>query len=220
MGASCGRRPSRSATSCEPAGRTPYSLPAGSSSPLGAVGFVAAWFELRDQLARPRVDAGDAVPRLLLGRHARRPAARPRDGRGQGRRCARSAWPPTSPRHARAYIAASANGAAELLGLEPSLTDDDVGIDMGFLGDGYGSRPPEGVEAIRLLAATEGIVCDPIYSGKALAALVAAARAGELGGPRSSGTRAATTRCSRRGSAGCCAGLGARASAVRLPLPA
>ncbi len=45
---------------------------------------------------------------------------------------------------------------------------------MRFLGDGYAIPTPEGIEAIRLLARTEGIVCDPIYSGKALAALVAA----------------------------------------------
>jgi 1-aminocyclopropane-1-carboxylate deaminase/D-cysteine desulfhydrase-like pyridoxal-dependent ACC family enzyme len=41
---------------------------------------------------------------------------------------------------------------------------------------------PAANEAIRLLAATEAIVCDPIYSGKALAAVVAAARTGDLGG--------------------------------------
>ena len=53
-------------------------------------------------------------------------------------------------------------------------------VDMAFLGDGYAIPTPEGVEAIRLLARTEGIVCDPIYSGKALAALVASDHEGPV----------------------------------------
>jgi 1-aminocyclopropane-1-carboxylate deaminase/D-cysteine desulfhydrase-like pyridoxal-dependent ACC family enzyme len=44
------------------------------------------------------------------------------------------------------------------------------------MGDGYAIPTAEGHDAIRLLARTEGIVCDPVYSGKALAAVV------ELGG--------------------------------------
>jgi 1-aminocyclopropane-1-carboxylate deaminase/D-cysteine desulfhydrase-like pyridoxal-dependent ACC family enzyme len=54
---------------------------------------------------------------------------------------------------------------------------------MGFIGDGYAIPTPDGLDAIRLLARAEGIACDPVYSGKALAGLVAAARAGELDGP-------------------------------------
>ena len=74
-----------------------------------------------------------------------------------------------------------ATGAAQLLGADSAITPDDLWLDMRFLGDGYAVPTPEGLEAIRLLARTEGIACDPVYSGKALAALVAAARAGDRG---------------------------------------
>ena len=54
----------------------------------------------------------------------------------------------------------------------------------GQLGSGYG-RPTEAAEeATRLLARSEGILVDPIYTAKALAGLVALARAGALAGPR------------------------------------
>ena len=51
----------------------------------------------------------------------------------------------------------------------------------GFQGQGYGIPSPEGVAAIRRLARTEGILLDPVYTGKAMAALLA--RAGEVEPP-------------------------------------
>ena len=45
---------------------------------------------------------------------------------------------------------------------------------------GYSIPTPEGMEAIALLARTEGILLEPSYTGKTMAALVAAIRAGEL----------------------------------------
>ena len=57
-------------------------------------------------------------------------------------------------------------------------------IDGTQLGAGYG-RPTEAAEAAtRLLARTEGILVDPIYTAKALAGLIAAASRDELAGPR------------------------------------
>ena len=50
----------------------------------------------------------------------------------------------------------------------------------GYAGPGYGQVSEDGREAIRLLAQTEGIFVDPVYSGKALAGLIGEARAGRL----------------------------------------
>ncbi|HEY5300338.1 MAG TPA: pyridoxal-phosphate dependent enzyme, partial [Acetobacteraceae bacterium] len=50
--------------------------------------------------------------------------------------------------------------------------------DMGFVGPGYGIPTEAGVEAVRLFARTEGIVLDPIYTGKAAAGMIAHVRAG------------------------------------------
>ncbi|MEO6208169.1 MAG: pyridoxal-phosphate dependent enzyme, partial [Candidatus Limnocylindrales bacterium] len=50
------------------------------------------------------------------------------------------------------------------------------------LGDGYGRPTLAGAEATRLLASSEGILVDPIYTAKALAGLIAAVRAGRHDG--------------------------------------
>ena len=55
-----------------------------------------------------------------------------------------------------------------------------IEVDDGFVGLGYGAPTPEGTEAIRLLASTEGIVLDPVYTAKAMAALIARIRAGKF----------------------------------------
>jgi D-cysteine desulfhydrase family pyridoxal phosphate-dependent enzyme len=163
------------------AGARPHSLPAGSSSPLGAVGFVAAWFELLDDLRGRGVDAGTlwhasssggTHAGLLLGRSLS-------DGGPELR--AIGVAPDIVP-DMPGFYAGLANGAAELLGTDARVQTSDVALDMSFLGEGYAIPTAEGNDAIRLLARTEAIACDPIYSGKALAALVAAARAGDLGG--------------------------------------
>ena len=52
------------------------------------------------------------------------------------------------------------------------------------LGDGYGRPAAAAGEAIRLLARTEAILVDPIYTGKALAGLIALVRDGRLDGRR------------------------------------
>jgi 1-aminocyclopropane-1-carboxylate deaminase/D-cysteine desulfhydrase-like pyridoxal-dependent ACC family enzyme len=51
------------------------------------------------------------------------------------------------------------------------------------IGEGYGIPTAAAAEATRLLARTEGILVDPIYTAKALAGLVARARDGRLRGP-------------------------------------
>jgi 1-aminocyclopropane-1-carboxylate deaminase/D-cysteine desulfhydrase-like pyridoxal-dependent ACC family enzyme len=71
-----------------------------------------------------------------------------------------------------------ANGTADLLGLDARFDAVDVSIDDGFVGEAYGKVTAGGLEAIRLLARTEAVVLDPVYSGKAMAALIAHVRAG------------------------------------------
>jgi 1-aminocyclopropane-1-carboxylate deaminase/D-cysteine desulfhydrase-like pyridoxal-dependent ACC family enzyme len=57
-----------------------------------------------------------------------------------------------------------------------------IELDDSQLGDGYGRPTGAADEAARLLGSTEGILVDPIYTAKALAALVARVRAGEWDG--------------------------------------
>jgi 1-aminocyclopropane-1-carboxylate deaminase/D-cysteine desulfhydrase-like pyridoxal-dependent ACC family enzyme len=74
-------------------------------------------------------------------------------------------------------------------GLGPAVgseADGDVAIDLdeGQLGEGYGRPTAAAHEATRLLARTEAILTDPIYTAKALAALVATVRGGTWDGKR------------------------------------
>jgi 1-aminocyclopropane-1-carboxylate deaminase/D-cysteine desulfhydrase-like pyridoxal-dependent ACC family enzyme len=54
-------------------------------------------------------------------------------------------------------------------------------VDDSFVGEGYGVPTAASVEATQLLARTEGIVVDPVYTAKAMAGLIARARAGVWG---------------------------------------
>lgn len=65
------------------------------------------------------------------------------------------------------------NRGAALLGLPHRIRPAEVELNEEFLGPGYGKLSPEGAEALRLLAITEGILLDPVYTAKAMAALIA-----------------------------------------------
>jgi 1-aminocyclopropane-1-carboxylate deaminase/D-cysteine desulfhydrase-like pyridoxal-dependent ACC family enzyme len=59
-----------------------------------------------------------------------------------------------------------------------------IDLDDRFIGDGYGRRTAEAEEAATLLASTEAMLVDPIYTAKALAGLVAGVRSGAWDGER------------------------------------
>jgi 1-aminocyclopropane-1-carboxylate deaminase/D-cysteine desulfhydrase-like pyridoxal-dependent ACC family enzyme len=75
-------------------------------------------------------------------------------------------------------MAEIANAAAELLGLDTRLAAEDIDATEEYVGPGYGIPTDECLEAMQLLARTEGVVLDPVYTGKALAALIADVRRG------------------------------------------
>lgn len=69
-------------------------------------------------------------------------------------------------------IARIANEAAMRLGINLAVSPSEI-INLGeYVGEGYGKLTPEAVEAIKLVARTEGILLDPVYTGKAMAALI------------------------------------------------
>ena len=161
------------------AGRRPYALPMGGSTPLGAVAFAAAYEELTDELA-----ARSLVPRVVVhasasgGTQAGLELGRRMLGGGPRIHAVDVAIPAEG---LPARVAALATGAARLLDVDESWTPADVDVDGSQVGAGYAVPTMAGLEAIALLARTEGIVCDPVYTGKALAAVVAMARAGDAG---------------------------------------
>ena len=70
----------------------------------------------------------------------------------------------------------------EILELDLSFTVDDIWNSPDYIGvEGYGYCSKAGNEALRLMATTEGILLDPIYTGKALSGLMGLIEKGEIG---------------------------------------
>lgn len=82
----------------------------------------------------------------------------------------------------RPLIVRRANAAAELLGLAVRLDEDDLDIDDRHLGDGYGQPSAAGLQAMSDAGRFQGIVLDPIYTGKAMAGMCAQLREGRFQG--------------------------------------
>ena len=70
--------------------------------------------------------------------------------------------------------------AANTLGLDRAPTVDDVDVFDEYVGESYGALTAECAEAIRLTARTEGVMLDPVYSGKAMAGLIDLIRRGVI----------------------------------------
>jgi 1-aminocyclopropane-1-carboxylate deaminase/D-cysteine desulfhydrase-like pyridoxal-dependent ACC family enzyme len=148
-------------------------------SPSAALGYVAAVPELRAQcdavgIAPSHIWAAAAGPTqsgLILGSKAIG-----WDVAIEG--IAPIAWAGASM---AARTAESANLAAGVLGLGVLVTDAEVVTDDRFIGPGYARPSADGLAAMRLVARTEGLLLDPVYTGKAMAALIAAVREGRLG---------------------------------------
>jgi D-cysteine desulfhydrase/L-cysteate sulfo-lyase len=85
--------------------------------------------------------------------------------------------------HGRAYEEAAhvCNDAAELLGLDGRITPAEVSHRDAYGDPGYGIPNPETLEAIKLLARTQGLLLDPVYTGKAVAGLIGDVRTGLIG---------------------------------------
>jgi 1-aminocyclopropane-1-carboxylate deaminase/D-cysteine desulfhydrase-like pyridoxal-dependent ACC family enzyme len=160
------------------AGERPYVIPTGGSVPLGAAGYVAAVDELLTQLG----DVGERPSRLYVATGSMGTQA----GLVVGARlfaapfavCGVAVEGPREELIAKGV--ALANATAELLEVGERFSEADIAVDSGFVGPGYGVATDAGREAIRLLARSEAVFLDPVYSGKAMAALIAHVRAGEL----------------------------------------
>ncbi len=82
--------------------------------------------------------------------------------------------------HIPSRTATIANQTSTAIGLDVTVDEKDVVNFDDFVGEGYGIPSEAGNEAVRLFARTEGIILDPIYTGKAAAGLVAHVREGRF----------------------------------------
>lgn len=160
----------------ESEGRRVYDVPTGGSNAAGALGYASAYAELLGQL-----DAMDIRARAIVhasssgGTQAGLVAGRLKAGRGPGVIGINVAAADAGAM--RASVLALARETAARIGA-PAPDVDDIDVRDGFLGAGYGQPTDAMREAVMLLAQMEGLLLDPVYSGKAMAALLHLVRAG------------------------------------------
>ncbi|HEV2364316.1 MAG TPA: D-cysteine desulfhydrase [Caulobacteraceae bacterium] len=153
-------------------------IPGGGSNPTGALGYVACAQEILGQA----FDMGLDFHRVVCasgscGTHA---------GLLVGLEGAQAGIPVVGinvrrPRaEQEANVHALVNATADLLGLRPVAREKVAALDE-WVGPGYSLPSPEMVEAVRMLARLEGLLLDPVYTGKAMAGLIGLARRGEFG---------------------------------------
>jgi D-cysteine desulfhydrase len=163
------------------AGRRPYVVPYGGSNPIGAAGFIAALAELKEQAETAGVrfthivfasssggtQAGLVVGNELLGLGAEILGIGIDKWEGE-------------PKGFAARVRDLCNDLAVLVQLDHSFSPAEVRLDQRFTGQGYGVVGDLEREAIRLVAASEGILLDPVYTGRAFGAMLELIREGTL----------------------------------------
>jgi D-cysteine desulfhydrase len=163
-------------------GRPPYVLPAGGSSPVGALGYVEAAFELAGQVERGELPepshavvalgSGGTAAGLLLG--LRLAGLRTRVV-GVVVNDTLRLDPPVLARLARRSLRLLRRRGARIPG--PGPGPGDITVTREFLGAGYGHATPESRAAL----ASADLELDPVYTAKAMAGLLGMARDGALG---------------------------------------
>ena len=161
------------------AGHRPHLIPVGASNEIGAVGFVAAIEELDGQLKEQRLNVDHVVfasssfgtqAGLCVGAKAI----------GFTPQIAAIAID-SSRAELQVGVAALADATIRRLDLKLTVTPEEVVAHDGYLGAGYAVMGELEKEAISLVARTEGILLDPVYTGRAMAGLIDLIRKGEFG---------------------------------------
>ena len=154
-------------------GRKPYVIPVGGSNGVGATGYVLAMIELAEQLhgINRRVDhivfassSGGTQAGIVVGAKVTGFA-----GKLHGVSIDQDNRDGAPYQHELADIA---NDASKYIGFDAKLTANDFNVVYEYLGGGYGVVSDLEREAIRLLGSREGIVLDPVYTGRAMGALI------------------------------------------------
>lgn len=157
-------------------GQKPYIIPGGGSNPIGALGYVLCAQEMVEQftvqglnvdcIVHATGSAGTQAGLVagLEGSRSQIPVL------GIGVRAAKEAQENS--------VYKLATQTAELLGVAGAVSRDSVKANCDYVGEGYGLPTPAMVEAVTMLARLEGILLDPVYSGKGMAGLIDLCRKG------------------------------------------
>lgn len=154
-------------------GANPYLIPYGGSNALGAYAYYIAYQEVLEQLK-------DELPDWIV-------FASSSGGTQAGLFLASQVYP--GPRilgisvdepegHLRDTVARISGELAGLLGLDTSIDPQEIHVNGAYTGEGYGIMNERDREAIRLFADAEGLLLDPVYTGRAAGGLVDLIRGG------------------------------------------
>jgi L-cysteate sulfo-lyase len=151
-------------------GRKVYAIPGGGSNPTGALGYVNAGIELLYQANATRLKIDHVVHATgsagtqaglvagLVGTNSGIPVL------GIGVRAPKEKQEES--------VFALATRTAEKLGIPGAIKRESIVANCDYVGRGYGFPAPSTIDAIRILARTDGILLDPVYSGKGMAGLI------------------------------------------------
>jgi len=159
----------------ESAGGKPYAIPAGASDHrLGGLGFARWAHELADQERKLDVFFDTVVVCSVTGSTQAGMIAGfagLADAGGRARRVL-GVDASAKPKETRDQVARIARSTAELIGLGRELRDDEIELDERYHAGTYGIPDDATLDAMRLAARTEGMVTDPVYEGKSMAAVI------------------------------------------------
>jgi len=153
-------------------GKRPFLIPLGASTPVGAVGYYTAFQEFisqgvdTDWIVVASSSAGTQAG-LVLGA---------KSTGWKGKILGISIDHPAAELQGEA--ARLASEAAERLDMTLRFDPEEVLVNDGYLGGGYAVMGKPEIEAIRLFARTEGLLLDPVYTGRAAAGMIDLIRQG------------------------------------------
>ena len=157
------------------AGRRPFVVEYG---PLTAVGYVECLLEIHDQCR----DLDADLNYIYLASGGGTQAGLELGARALNAKYSIRGFSPLIVEGGRMkQQAALAQASADLLDLRLEIRPDEIWNSTEFVGPAYAEATPAGIEAIRVVAETEGIFLDPVYTGKAFAGLLRDIRHGVLG---------------------------------------
>ncbi len=160
------------------AGEKPYVIPGGGSNRVGAQGYVSCAQELMQQAD----EQGLKIDRIVTATGS----AGTQAGLVVGLEGMNAGVPvlgigvrqPKDRQETSVHRLAAAT--ADYVGVRGGIARSAVVANCDYVGPGYGQPTPGMIEAVTMLARLEGVLLDPVYSGKAMAGLIDLIRKGEI----------------------------------------
>ncbi len=154
------------------AGKNPYNIPAGASNGIGSMGYVNAGRELVAQWKEMGISPSHIFhPTGSCGTQAGLIMGLRYFGNTTTKVMGVSVGGPAEPAMKR--VRAVLNETCEVMGVPADfIKDEDIIVLGDYYGKAYGYPTEAGLDAVKMTAKNEGVLCDPVYTGKAMSAMI------------------------------------------------